>query len=174
MGLVQKVAQGGAEGRLAEAELCRRFAPRIELYGVRHLGDPERARDLVQMTLIGLLRAARERRIREGDKVAHFVLGTCRNTAIRLRDMDARLELKAPEDLPEIPVEMTEPLDLRDLMHCLQVLEDRARQVVYLSFTEGKSAGEIAKRLSTTSGNVRVVRHRAVSALRTCLEGVQP
>ncbi|MET0593614.1 MAG: hypothetical protein ABW133_13000, partial [Polyangiaceae bacterium] len=40
---------GAIEGTLrkAETELCHRFAPRIRLYGLRHLHDEDRARDLV-------------------------------------------------------------------------------------------------------------------------------
>jgi len=43
--------------------------------------------------------------------------------------------------------------------------------VVHLSFHEERSAEEIAQRLETTAGNVRVLRHRAVARLRRCLDG---
>jgi hypothetical protein len=40
--LVDRIARG-ADVRDAEAELCRRFAPRIRLYGLRHLRSEDRA-----------------------------------------------------------------------------------------------------------------------------------
>jgi hypothetical protein len=39
-----------------------------------------------------------------------------------------------------------------------------------LSFNEERSAEEIAARLETTPGNVRLLRHRAVAQLRRCLD----
>jgi RNA polymerase sigma-70 factor, ECF subfamily len=65
----------------AEAELCRRFAPRVRLYGLRHLRTEDRAADLVQSVLLAVLEAARAGRIAEPEHVGRFVLGTCRNVA---------------------------------------------------------------------------------------------
>jgi RNA polymerase sigma-70 factor (ECF subfamily) len=39
---------GSAGGREAEAELFRRMAPRVRLYGLRHLRDEHAAEDLTQ------------------------------------------------------------------------------------------------------------------------------
>jgi RNA polymerase sigma-70 factor (ECF subfamily) len=41
---------------------------------------------------------------------------------------------------------------------------------VALSFQQDRTAEEVAERLGTTAGNVRVLRHRAVAALRRCLD----
>ncbi len=54
--LVRAIAAWSEHARAAEAELCRRFAPRIRLYGLRHLRDQDRARDLVQAVLLAALR----------------------------------------------------------------------------------------------------------------------
>jgi hypothetical protein len=40
-------ARGPSEAEAAESELYRRFAPRVRLYGLRHLRDEDAARDLV-------------------------------------------------------------------------------------------------------------------------------
>ena len=56
--LLAAIALGGAGLREAERALCRRYAARIRLYGLRHLRDEERARDLVQTVLLGVLQAA--------------------------------------------------------------------------------------------------------------------
>ncbi|MGE3843322.1 MAG: RNA polymerase sigma factor, partial [Vicinamibacterales bacterium] len=72
--LVPRIADGSLE---AEAELCHRMAPRIRLYGLRHLRSPSSADDLVQQVLVKVIEALRAGRLREPEKLAHFVLGTC-------------------------------------------------------------------------------------------------
>jgi RNA polymerase sigma-70 factor (ECF subfamily) len=167
--LVARIERAGSLGREAEAELCRRFAPRARLYGLRHLRDEERARDLVQAVLLAVIVAARAGRVMDRDKVDRFVLGTCRNVAQRMRERDGRAATgELPEELaaPAAP----ERVDLTALMRCMGALEERARDVVLLSFNGGHGAEEIATMFAMTSGNVRVVRHRALAALRRCLD----
>jgi hypothetical protein len=48
--LVSRIASRDPGARDAEAELCRRFAPRAQLYGRRHLRDADGARDLAPAT----------------------------------------------------------------------------------------------------------------------------
>ena len=57
------------------------------------------------------------------------------------------------------------------LAGCLGALPERERTVVVLSFYAERSAAEIADELTSTPGNVRVVKHRALAHLRDCLEG---
>ena len=87
--LVRPIAARAADAPAAEAELCRRFAPRIRLYGLRHLRDEERARDLVQAVLLAVLQAARAGRIADPERVDRFMLGTSRNVAQRMRESDS-------------------------------------------------------------------------------------
>lgn len=155
-----------------EAELCRRFAPRIRLYGLKHLRDEDRARDLVQQVLVAVIEAARAGRIEEPEHLDRFVLGVCRNLALRVHRTDRRTpELVEPEQLDVAAyLPAMEALDVEALLHCLGGLDQRARTVLQLSFYRDKSADEIAGVLSTSAGNVRVLRHRAVAQLRDCME----
>ena len=84
--LVRRAAVRDDGGRAVETELCRRFAPRVRLYGLRHLRDEDRARDLVQAVLLVLVEAVRAARIEEPEHVDRFVLGACRNVVARRRD----------------------------------------------------------------------------------------
>jgi RNA polymerase sigma-70 factor, ECF subfamily len=168
--LVRRIAARTPDARAAEAELCRRFAPRARLYGLRHLRDEERARDLAQAALLGVLEAARLGRVNDPDRIDRFMLATCRNLASRMREASARerpdsdaIDLAA--FLPD-----TETIETEALVRCLSTLDPRAKLVVHLSFQEDKPAEEIAKVLDTTAGNVRVLRHRAVIQLRRCLD----
>jgi RNA polymerase sigma-70 factor (ECF subfamily) len=170
--LVRAVAGGGAGGRGAESEICRRFAPRIRLYGLRHLRSEDRAADLVQLVLLATLEAIRAGRLEDPTRLDRFILGVSRHTASGVRARERRLEPRAPEDLDVGAMEMNvEKVDLGALFRCISALEGRPRTVVYLSYQEERSAEEIATILETTPANVRVLRHRAVAQLRTCLDG---
>jgi RNA polymerase sigma-70 factor (ECF subfamily) len=168
--LAERIGSGSLDAD-AEAELCRRFAPRIRLYAIKHLRSEERARDLVQSVLLAVLEAIRGARLKDPERLDRFVLGTCRNLAYQAQRADtraepteaARLELAAV--LPE-----HDPPDMEALWRCMSGLDQRARSVVYLSFQRDKRAEDIARVLETTAGNVRVVRHRALAQLRHCLE----
>jgi RNA polymerase sigma-70 factor, ECF subfamily len=164
--LVRLCAAGGPDARAAEALLCRRFAPRIRLYGLRHLHDEDRARELTQMVLLAVIEAARGGRIRELGAVDHFVLGTCRNLTLKLRAQASR----AVAELPELAVPPVDVVDPLALIRCFGGLDARAQEVLLLSFHAEKSSDEIAGALHTSAGNVRVLRHRALAALRECLE----
>jgi RNA polymerase sigma-70 factor (ECF subfamily) len=170
--LVRRVSAGGEGARRDEAELCRRFAPRARLYGRRHLRDADQARDLVQAVLVVLIEAVRGARIEDPERVDRFVLGTCRNVTARMRDGDRRAVLVDPVDL-EVAAAMPtlERLDAQALYRCATALDARSRTIVNMSFHDEASADEIAALLGTTAGNVRVLRHRAIAQLRTCLDG---
>jgi RNA polymerase sigma-70 factor (ECF subfamily) len=170
-GLVRRIGTRAADAGAAEAELCRRFAPRARLYGLRHLRDEERARDLAQAVMLAVIEAVRAGRVEEPEHIDRFVLGTCRNVALRMRDIDARAR---PTDVATIDAMFAapevEPLDVGALHHCLGGLDERGRTVVLLSFTQGRSAEQISAALETTVGNVRVLRHRALAQLRQCMD----
>jgi len=169
--LVRRIAQSDRAPE-AEAELCRRFAPRVRLYGLRHLRTEDRAADLVQLVLLAVLEAARGGRIEKPDQVDRFVLGACRNTALRERLHESRIQ---PTELAKLDVGSYLPelegIPVRALNRCMSKLDRRSRAVVLLSFQDESSADEIARALETSAGNVRVLRHRALAQLRRCLDG---
>ncbi|HEX7054345.1 MAG TPA: sigma-70 family RNA polymerase sigma factor [Burkholderiales bacterium] len=167
-------AQPGLDRAQAEAELCRRFAPRIRLYGLRHLRDPHAAADLVQQVLMTTLERLRAGEVREPERIASFVLGTCRMTALEMKRGAARRErlLETWTHVEEAAQDAEpRPLDEARLARCLEALPERERSVVLLAFAGEKSAQETGAELGLTPGNVRVVRHRALARLRQCMEG---
>jgi RNA polymerase sigma-70 factor, ECF subfamily len=154
----------------AEVEFCRRFAPRVRLYGLRHLRDRHAAADLVQQVLMMTLERLRAGKLRDPERLASFVLGTCRMVVMDQRRGAARrgrlLELYG---IAEEAVEDAEPrvFERERLAACLEALSERERAVVVASFFEEESV----KDLNLTAGNVRVIRHRALGKLRACMEG---
>lgn len=164
--------QGGDPG--AEAELFRRLAPRVRLYGLRHLRDPAAADDLVQDVTLLTFDALRAGRVRETASLASFVLGTCRRVVADLRRGAARRERLLKQFGPGLAAatvasDQSAPLDLPRLAGCVERLAERERAVVVLSFYAERGSDEIAAELGLSTGNVRVVRHRALARLRGCM-----
>jgi RNA polymerase sigma-70 factor (ECF subfamily) len=167
--LAAAVARGDGA---AEAELYRRLAPRVRLYGLRHLRDRHAAADLVQQVLMTTLERLRAGRVREPAKLASFVLGMCRMTVLEMRRGAARrAELLEIYGDTEEAAAGTEPRVLEEarLAECLAQLAERERTVLLLSFYADKSADEAARELALAPGNVRVIRHRALGRLRACM-----
>src|SRR5262245_57010326 len=73
---VATLQPGSAEA--AEGELYRRFAPRVRLFGLRHLRDEDAAGDLVQQVMLLTIEKLRSGLVRDADQIASFILGTCR------------------------------------------------------------------------------------------------
>lgn len=170
--LVRRIVARLGDAGDAEAELCRRFAPRARLYGQKHLRDPDRARDLAQAVMVAVLVAVRAGRVEDPSRIDRFVLGTCRNVALRMREVERRAQPTEDAELYARAGVAAEPeaIDRGALHRCFARLDARGRTVVRLSFQEQKSADEIAAVMETSPGNVRVLRHRAVAELRRCLD----
>ncbi len=165
-------AAGDRTDPAAESALYRRLAPRVRLYGLRHLRDPHAAHDLVQQVLLTTLERLRKGELREPDKIASFVLGMCRMTVLEIRRGAWRREqLMERWGDPAEAYDAPEPLVLDEarLAECLKKLAERERSVVTLSFFADKDGDEVADDLGLTAGNVRVIRHRAIGKLRECM-----
>lgn len=168
--LVQRI--GAGNDGAAEGELFHRMAPRIRLYGLRHLREEHAADDLVQQVMITTLQALRAGRLRESDKLASFVLGTCRMAVLDLRRNARRKEQlleQFGEDMLAPPPAPLPGVDREQLGRCVQSLKERERSVIVLSFYDEQTGQDIARFLGLTEANVRVIRHRAVHQLRECM-----
>jgi RNA polymerase sigma-70 factor, ECF subfamily len=169
--LVRQIGSGDPN---AEGELVRRMAPRIRLYGLRHLRDRAASEDLMQQVLITTLEALRAGRLREPEKLASFVLGTCRMTVLDQRrgvQRRERLLERFGGDLVR-PDELSVPsLDHDRLRLCVQSLKERERTVVVMTFYHEQTGSDVASLLGISEANVRVIRHRAIHQLRQCMGG---
>jgi RNA polymerase sigma-70 factor (ECF subfamily) len=165
-------ARAPGSGEAAESELYRRFAPRVRLYGLRHLRSEDAAGDLVQQVLLLTIEKLRDGSVRDADQIASFVLGMSRTIARDLKRQEWRRE-KLREAFMAPSVFAAQPentrLDLDRLEACLARLAERDRIVVLLTFYAEKPATAVARELGVTEGNVRVIRHRAIHRLRTCV-----
>ncbi|MBZ0233382.1 MAG: sigma-70 family RNA polymerase sigma factor [Deltaproteobacteria bacterium] len=129
--------------------------------------------ELTQETMLRFVQAMRRGAIADPERMGGFVLGICRNLAReRVRTAERRAALFAEfstalaslEDEPELA-----RYQFAQLEDCLSQISQRSRDVIRHAYIDGHSAAEIGERLAMSEGNVRVVRHRALEALRTCM-----
>ena len=170
--LARRIAAAGDKAdSAAETELYRRLAPRVRLYGLRHLRDAHAAHDLMQQVLLMTLERLRRGELRKPEKLASFVLGMCRLTVLEIRRGSSRREKLLEAYGGTEGFEAPEPLVLNQerLVECLEALAERERTVVALTFFADKDGDAVAKDLGLSAGNVRVIRHRALARLRECM-----
>jgi RNA polymerase sigma-70 factor (ECF subfamily) len=178
--LARRIA-GGRSGSTdaEEAELYRRYAPRVRLYGRRHLQNDAAADDLAQEVLLRTIERLHAGDVRRPEDIGSFILGTSRMMAhserriVRRRDalvarfMDTTMETAPPS---------VAALDAPRVAACLRALAERDRLVVLLTFYADREAPRIAVDLGVSPGAVRAIRHRAMARLRDCVlaQGTPP
>src|SRR5262245_37145341 len=99
--LARRIADGPAGSTdVEEAELYRRFAPRVRLYGRRHLQNDAAAADLAQDVLLLTIERLREGEVRRPEEIGSFILGTSRMMAHSERRVARRREALAARFMP--------------------------------------------------------------------------
>ena len=172
--LARRIATAPA-GEAAEAgsRLYRLLAPRARRYGLRHLRDEHAAADLMQHVMTLTIVQLRSGALREPEHVVSFVLGACRMTVLEIRRGGQRREALLERYGNALSIaDIAEPsrLDHERVAGCLQRLSERERSVLVMSFYEDRPADDVASMLGLSAGNVRVIRHRGIAKLRTCVE----
>jgi RNA polymerase sigma-70 factor (ECF subfamily) len=173
--LARRIACGPAGSTDAEeAELYRRFAPRVRLYGRRHLRSDAAADDLAQDVLLLVIERLHAGEVRQPDEIGSFILGTSRMMAHSERRVARRREALAARFMTTPAAaapSSTVAFDAPRVAACLQTLAERDRLVVLLTFYADREAPRIAEDLGVSAGAVRVIRHRAIARLRDCVLG---
>lgn len=171
--LARRIAEGPPDATGAEeAELYRRFAPRVRLYGRRHLRDEGRADDLAQEVLLLTIDRLRAGDVRRHEEIGSFILGTSRMMALAERRTERRreaLRARFVDASPQVSPMSLSALDTPRLAACLRALAERDRLVVLLTFYADREAPRIAEDLGVSPGAIRAIRHRAMTRLRECM-----
>jgi RNA polymerase sigma-70 factor, ECF subfamily len=172
--LARRIA-GGRAGATdeEEAELYRRFAPRVRLYGRRHLRNDAAADDLAQEVLLLTIERLHAGKVRRPEEIGSFILGTSRMMARSDRRIARRREALAARFMATKvgTTPSTAALDAPRVAACLRALAERDRLVVLLTFYAEREAPRIAEDLGISPGAVRAIRHRAMGRLRDCVLG---
>jgi RNA polymerase sigma-70 factor (ECF subfamily) len=155
----------------AEAEFYQRFARRVRLYGLRHLGGEDPARDLTHNVMVLTLEKLRRGEVREPERVGSFVLGVARMLVHEHYRSRSREELLGNDPPPDHVLEPVEPDRLASarLKKCMELLSERERAILVLTYYGEQSTKTIASSLGLGTGNVRVIRHRGIAQLRDCI-----
>jgi RNA polymerase sigma-70 factor (ECF subfamily) len=173
--LARRIA-GGPSGSTdaEESELYRRFAPRVRLYGRRHLQNDAAADDLAQEVLLLTIERLHAGEVRRPEDIGSFILGTSRMMAHGERRLTRRREALAArfmDPIVERAPSSVAMLDAPRVAACLRTLAERDRLVVVLTFYADREAPRIAEDLGLSAGAVRAIRHRAIERLRECVLG---
>jgi len=173
--LARRIAGGPAGSTDAEeSELYRRFAPRVRLYGRRHLRSDAGADDLAQEVLLLTIERLHAGEVAKLDQIGSFILGTSRmmchserriarrREALTARFVDASVATPAPS---------LAALDAPRVASCLRGLAERERLVLLLTYYAEREAPRIAEDLHLSPGAVRAIRHLAIARLRDCVTG---
>lgn len=172
--LARRIARGPSGSTDAEeAELYRRYAPRVRLFGRRHLQNEAGADDLAQDVLLLTLERLRAGQVRRPEEIGSFILGASRMMAQAEGRVARRREALTSRFMPptSMAAPSTDALDAPRVAECLRALAERERVVVLLTFYAECEAPRIAKDLGVSPGAVRVIRHRAMARLRECVLG---
>jgi RNA polymerase sigma-70 factor (ECF subfamily) len=167
----------------AFAEVYDLLAPRLLVYFNRQLGDPARAEDVVQQTLLQM-HAAR-RNYATGSDVMPWAFAIGRNVLIDLRrrtrkevlfetarDDAAALDEKV--DRASVPDDLAASREIADMVRAeLDRLPPGQRAAYDLVRTEGLSVAETAQILGTTPTAVKLRVHRVYELLRGLLRGAE-
>lgn len=152
----------------AESELYSRFGPRVWYLALRELRSRDRAEDVRSETILRVLVALREGRLRSADALPAFVLQTARNVmqeAWRASRRTVALEDSGLSE-PAADTIFEDGLQRRALAQALDGLSERDQAVLRLYYYEELSREEIAERLGLMVARVRLVRSRALQRFR--------
>ena len=164
-------------GNFVQTAVAEYQAPLIR-YAARLVGDPDRARDVVQDTFVKLM--AQPPAAVDGH-VAEWLFTVCRNRALDVLRKEGRMKPFAEGQAERVAAEEPRPgraLEADELRAAVLRLVDRLptnqQEVIRLKFQNGFSYKEISRITTLSISHVGVLIHNAVLRLRAELAGQQP
>ena len=157
-----------------ESSLGERFRPQIVYFALRRLRDRTLAEEVAQETLVAVIRALRENRLRDDSKLPAFVFAVAKNLIYQMYRKRYQ-EAQANPDLemnffkpwisdPEAGLLLEE--QRKELGRALDRLRPIEREILRLSFEEGKTGVDIAQEMGMGQAAVRKQKSRALARLR--------
>lgn len=160
---------GTGDGESAVRTLIDRYGRRVYAIGLRTLGDPRLAEDLVQETFVRLWRTT-ERFDSTRGSLASYLFTIARNAAIDLHRARRGPTEKLPVELEagqgDPYARLVTDMALRGAM---DELPEVHREVLELAYDGGLTQQEIAERLDVPLGTVKSRTFHALKALREAL-----
>lgn len=145
-------------------------------YAARLLGDPERARDVVQDVFLKLCSQSRER---IEPHLAEWLFTVCRNRALDVLRKEGRMTRLSEDHVqasqappPSEAIERKE--DAAVILRLLDDLPRGQQEVIRLKFQNGFSYKEISRISGYSVGNVGFMIHTGLKTIRGRLGVVRP
>lgn len=154
-----------ARERAAEDELVQRFRPGLLAVMRARTRDSQAAPELAHDTLLAVIAALREGKLRDPERLAGFVHGVARNVLASHFRSRAREPVTVPldADLSAPRADDAEERERRQIvLRAVDELAPLDREVLDLSLVHGLRPGEIARRLGLSPEAVRMRKMRAV------------
>ena len=165
--LLARVAAGDT-GRPME-ELFRRYGSRLYAAGLRLLGDPGLAEELVQESFVRLWRQAPAFDPDRGT-VAAFLFAIARRIAVDLWRRPSSRPLGTDRSPGAAPDPVGPVVDTVMVERALEALSPAHRQVLRLAYGGDLTQAEIARRTGLPLGTVKTRTYHALRALRLALQ----
>lgn len=152
------------------AAAAARFGTPLLRYAARVLGDPERARDVVQQVFLKLWQAEPTP---VGDHLAPWLYTVCRNAAIDVRRKEARMDVGSArlEAVPDRAASPEMAAEVGLALRALGQLPEKQQEVLRLKFEHGLGYREIAAVTGHPVGTVGYLIHEGLKTLRGALGG---
>lgn len=171
------LAAAQAGERAAIESLIARYQSRVFRFGMKMCRDPEDAKDVLQETLIAMVRTVRD--FRGAASLSTWLYGIARSFCIKKRrkskfapvetslDSEATREAAQLADPQRDPEEQAGARRIHDaLEQGIAALEPMYREVLLLRDVEGLTAPEVAEVLQLSVAAVKSRLHRARAAVR--------
>jgi RNA polymerase sigma-70 factor (ECF subfamily) len=147
-------------------------------YAARLLGDPDRARDVVQDAFVKLL--AQPRAQIDGH-VVEWLFTVCRHRALDVARKEGRMKHFAEGEMERVTTAEPRPgiaLETEEtsaaLLELIRHLPPNQQEVIRLKFQNGFSYKEISRITALSVGNVGFLIHTAVTRLRRDFAAQKP
>ena len=172
--LIQEAQHGGAE---AFGQLYEMYAPAVYRFLYAHIDDPLDAEDLTGEVFLKTWQSLPGYRQR-GIPFSGFLFRVARNVLydhyrrLRRRGAPLRIDGELAEDILRDPAQnVPSELDHKEVRLLLSHLREDQRTVLSLRFIAGLSCDETAQVMGKSSGAIRILQHRALTALRKIMDG---
>lgn len=174
--LVARVAGGDAASHRV---LFDRYYARISAFVRRRVRDEGLCEEIVSDVFFEVWRSAQA--FRGESEVHSWIFGIAHFKALSARRFHGQKKrasvLPTENELLQRAPDTADPIaslesrqEVRRLLHALELLPRRQREVLRLAFLEGRSYQEIARTLDISEGNVKTRVNRARARLRTLLQ----
>jgi RNA polymerase sigma-70 factor (ECF subfamily) len=152
--------------------LYRHAYPRLHAYARRRLASPDEAEDAVSETIARAFDRIESFRWRDGGFDA-WLFVICRNIVYEANRRAGRsaTEADAPAVEPAPDERVVADEEVESVRHAFASLSAEEREVLELRFVGGLAAKEVGRMLGKRAGAIRMAQSRALTHLRSMMEG---